>query len=103
MCPGDRRVRSCALVPFQCALGVLDVWVRSIPVRLGGRRVRSGAFGRIPSVLRVRVRPRGHTVHSVAFGLFPCALGVIGRIRSIRVDSKLRSVAFVHSRAPWVS
>ena len=45
MLPG---VRSGALVPFPCALGVVGL---AIPVRLGGCGVRYGAFVKFPSAM----------------------------------------------------
>ena len=77
-----------------------SVCVRSILVRPGGCRVRSGAFGPFRCALGVLgcvrsipVHPRGRQVRSCAIGPFPYALGIVGcaRVRS------------VHSRARWGS
>ena len=119
---GSRRVHSGA---YPCALWVVGC-VLSNPVRLRSRQVRmpgrsSGLFGWL---LRIPVRPGGRrlrTVHSsahyglsvscvcdrsipmrrpgvrgvpsCAFGPFPFPLGVYGFVR----------VGSVHSHSPWVS
>ena len=74
--------------------------VRSIPVRPGGRRVRSGDFGPFSCALGVvgyvrsiLVRPMGRQVRSCATCTLPCVLGIVGFV----------FVRSVHSRAPWES
>ena len=97
-------------VPFACAVG----WVRSIPVRLGGRRVCSCAFGRFPCALRVvgyirglrpiPAHPWGLPLRSVAFGTFRYVLEVVGSFGSTPVRTVGRRVRrLAHSHAHWVS
>ena len=122
-----RRVRSRALGPFSFALWVFNVrsvhfrapwWtsgsfrcVRSIPVRLGGGRVPSGAFGSLPYTLEFvgvvlvhSVHSRAPGVRSGAFGPFPCSIAVVGfvRVRSLHFRTSKGSfwVYLVHSLAP---
>ena len=69
------------------------VFVRYIPVRPGGRRVHSGAFGPFLCALGVAgcVRLGGHRVHSGAYVRIPCALRVVG----------LGRVLSAHHRGTW--
>ena len=63
--PVRPEVRSGAVRPFPCALGIVG-GDQSIPVRHRGRRVRSGAFGPFPFALEVVGFDRVRSVHSRA-------------------------------------
>ena len=94
--PGGRRVRSGAISPFPCAMGVVGFHqVRSVHSRTSWRW--SWSFGSVPSISVLHWVRR---VRSGAFAPFRAPWGSLGCIGSIPLCPTYRRVRSVHSRAP---